>query len=146
MEKVHSFLLQFHSFWAYLVTILSILLFLVILFHFVTKKPLHRNIRKISFYTVLSFHIQFLVGLAMYAISPKVKAYWEAGTAMSDSAQRLITLEHPLMMFTAVILMTIANAKIKRTQQVNVSILIFLVLALLCFYMIPWSQWMSNHA
>lgn len=143
MEKVYDFLYQFHSGWAYLVLTLTILSLLAAFYHFFTKKLLHRNIRKVFFYTVLSFHIQFLVGLVMYVMSPKVKAYWEAGTAMSDSAQRLIVLEHPLMMFTAVILVTIANAKLKRSQTVGTSALIFLALACACFYMIPWTQWMA---
>lgn len=142
MDNLYNFLLQFHSGWAYLVLLLSFIMLVASIYHFATKKPLHRNIRKVFFYTVLSFHIQFLVGLALYVVSPKVKAYWEAGTAMSDSAQRLITLEHPLMMFTSVILITIANAKLKRSQHVALSSLIFILLACVCFYMIPWSQWM----
>ena len=144
MEKVYSFLLQFHSGWAYLVLLLSILMLLASLYHYFTKRPLHRNMRKVFFYTVLSFHIQFLVGLVLYIISPKIKSFWEAGTAMSDSSHRLLTLEHPLMMFTAVILITIANAKLKRKDLVTVSPLIFIALACICFYMIPWTQWMAQ--
>lgn len=143
MEKVYNFLLQFHSGWAYLVVLLSIIMLLAALYHFVTKKPLHRNLRKVFFYTVLSFHIQFLIGLVLYVLSPKIKAYWEAGTAMSEASHRLLTLEHPLMMFTAVILITIANAKLKKSQIVSVSSLIFIILACVCFYMIPWRQWLG---
>lgn len=146
MNQIHNFLLHFHSGWAYLVMVFIILLFLVILYHFITKKALHRNIRKVSFYTVLSFHIQFLAGLVLYVTSPKIKAFWSNGLDMANPIERLLTIEHPLMMFTAVILITIANAKIKRSQFVNVSILIFIILAMLCFYMIPWTQWMASNA
>lgn len=142
MEQIYPFLLQFHSGWAYLVVLLSIIMLLAAAYHLITKKPLHRNIRKVFFYTVLSFHIQFLIGLILYIVSPKIKAFWEGGNAMSDAAQRLLVIEHPLMMFTAVILITIANAKLKRNQFVTVSSFIFILLAALCFYMIPWSQWM----
>lgn len=142
MTDVYNFLLQFHSGWAYLVLILTIIMLLAAVYHFATKKPLHRNIRKVFFYAVLSFHIQFLVGLIMYIISPKIQAIWESGEAMSNKASRLLAVEHPAMMFTAVILITIANAKLKKSETVAVSPLIFLILALVCFYMIPWSQWM----
>lgn len=144
MEQIYSFLLQLHSGWAYLVLLLSIIMLLAAAYHLVTKKPLHPNIRKVFFYTVLSFHIQFLIGLVLYIISPKIKAFWESGTAMSNSDHRLMVLEHPLMMFTAVILITIANAKLKRSQEVKVSSFIFILLACVCFYMIPWSQWMAQ--
>lgn len=143
MTAVYNFLVQFHSGWAYLVMILTIIMLLSTLYHFITKKPLHRNIRKVFFYTVLSFHIQFLVGLIMYATSPKIQAIWTSGEAMSDKASRLLAVEHPVMMFTAVILITIANAKLKKSDTVKVSSLIFLIIAALCFYMIPWSQWMA---
>ena len=143
MTDVYNFLLQFHSGWAYLVLILTIIMLLAAVYHFVTKKPLHRNIRKVFFYTVLSFHIQFLVGLIMYIMSPKIQAIWESGEAMSNKASRLLAVEHPAMMFTAVILITIANAKLKKSETVAVSPLIFLILALVCFYMIPWTQWMA---
>ncbi len=143
MTDVYNFLLQFHSGWAYLVLILTVIMLLAAVYHFVTKKPLHRNIRKVFFYTVLSFHIQFLVGLIMYIMSPKIQAIWESGEAMSNKASRLLAVEHPAMMFTAVILITIANAKLKKSETVAVSPLIFLVLALVCFYMIPWTQWMA---
>ncbi|MDO5656133.1 MAG: hypothetical protein Q4G27_08345 [Flavobacteriaceae bacterium] len=144
MNQLYNFLYQFHSGWAYLVLLLSIIMLLAALYHLVSKKPLHRNIRKVFFYTVLSFHIQFLIGIILYILSPKISSYWKAGTAMSDSSHRLLALEHPLMMFTAVILMTIANAKLKKSQFVGVSPIIFIVLACICFYMIPWSQWMAG--
>lgn len=144
MTEVYNFLVQFHSGWAYLVLILTLIMLLAAFYHFFTKKPLHRNIRKVFFYTVLSFHIQFIVGLIMYIMSPKIKAYWEGGTAMSEKAHRLLTVEHPMMMFTAVILITIANAKLKKSQTVSLSPIIFLVIALFCFYMIPWTQWLHG--
>ena len=62
---------------------------------------------------------------------------------MKDGTMRLFTVEHPFMMFTAVILITIANVKLKKSPIIKVSTLIFLILALLCFYMIPWTAWLQ---
>lgn len=139
---MYDFLLKFHSGWAYIVILLSTVLLAGVLYHFFTKKKLQRIFRKVSFYTVLSFHIQFLVGLAM--LITRISMGQAEGFSMSNAPLRLIFVEHPLMMFTAVILITIANAKLKKTQYVTKPIIIFLALALICFYMIPWSQWVVS--
>lgn len=132
---------HFHSYWAIIVVALSLITAIIFFSCFFTKKKLTPILRKISFYTVLSYHIQFIVGIALYAFSSKIESYWKAGTAMKEG--RLLSLEHPMMMFTAVILITIANAKLKRTEFVTKSILIFTILALACFFMIPWMQWLA---
>lgn len=134
---------HFHSYWAFIVVLLSLILLAATLYYFFTKKPIHIGLRKVSFYTVLSFHIQFVFGLALYVFSPVVQSSWADGIAM-QTGPRLLALEHPVMMFTAVILMTIANAKLKKNSYITGSILAFVLLATLCFYMIPWTQWMAN--
>ncbi|MDO5510321.1 MAG: hypothetical protein Q4F57_06470 [Weeksellaceae bacterium] len=139
---MQSFLLHLHSGWAYVVVLLTLVLLVMVLMSFFSKKPVTAGLRKISFYTTLAFHIQFLVGIGLYLVSPIVQNSWQAGTAM-QTGPRLYTLEHPLMMFTAVILITIANAQIKRATVLRPATLIFLVLALLCFYMIPWTAWLN---
>ncbi|MGI9526895.1 MAG: hypothetical protein ACR2MS_07290 [Weeksellaceae bacterium] len=141
---MYNFLLNFHSGWAYLVLLLTVILLVAVLYHYFTKKTVPHMLRRMAFFTVLSFHIQFLVGLVLYIVSPRIQGFWEAGTAMSVSENRLLALEHPLMMFTAVILLTIANAKLKKSPVVTTSVLIFIILAVLCFYMIPWMQWLQG--
>ena len=142
MNSIYPFIKTFHCMWAYVVVLSSLLLFAMVLYHFFTKKPVTNGLKKVSFYTVISFHLQFLAGIVLYISSPIVKYAWENGTAMVTGT-RLYTVEHPFMMFTAVILVTIANAKLKRSPIIKVSTLIFLVLALLCFYMIPWPVWLQ---
>lgn len=144
MTDFYNFILQFHSGWAYLVLLLSVIMLIAVLYHFFTKKPLQRSIRKIFFYTVLSFHIQFLIGVVLYIVSPRITAFWSGASPMGDSTARLYIVEHPLMMFTAVILITIANVKLKKNDIVQLSPVIFTAIAMLCFYMIPWSQWLMG--
>lgn len=144
MASFYDFIREFHSGWAYLVLFLSVFMLGLVLYHYFTKKPLQRNIRKIFFYTVLTFHIQFLVGVILYIVSPLIRGYWSMESPMGVSEARLYIVEHPLMMFTAVILVTIANAKLKKSETVQLSSIIFLVIALLCFYMIPWTQWLMT--
>ena len=142
MNSIYPFIKTFHCLWAYVVVLSSLLLFAMVLYHFITKKPVTGGLKKTSFYTVISFHIQFLVGIVLYITSPMIKGFWN-NLDMKDSTARLFTVEHPFMMFTAVILITIANAKLKRSPLIKVSTLIFLILAMLCFYMIPWTAWLQ---
>lgn len=140
---MQNFLLHLHSYWAFVVVLLTVVLFVMVLMTFLGKKPVTNGLRKIGLYTTIAFHIQFLVGIVLYLVSPIVQDSWQAGTAM-QTGPRLYTIEHPLMMFTAVILITIANAQIKRSTVLKPATLIFIILALLCFYMIPWSAWLNS--
>lgn len=140
---MYEFLKNLHSGWAYIVVLLTAIVFIAIIYHFIKKKPVHSSLRKISFFSVLSFHIQFLIGIGLYFLSPIVQTAWETGTAMK-TGPRLFTVEHPFMMFTAVILITIGNSKLKKSKYVKTSTIIFFAISLLCFYMIPWSSWLAS--
>jgi hypothetical protein len=65
---------------------------------------------KLSLFGMLSVHIQILVGLVLYFISPKVQ--FSANT-MSDGVLRFFTMEHTLGMLIAIILITIAHRRVK---------------------------------
>lgn len=142
MNSFYPILKTFHSYWAFIVVLGSLCLIISSIIFFVNKKPLSLGVRKISRYTLISFHIQFLVGVVLYILSPIVQGAWESGLAM-QSPNRLYTVEHPFMMFTAVVLITIANAKLKKSPILKGSTLAFIILACVCFYMIPWRAWLG---
>lgn len=70
--------------------------------------------RKLSFFATLSIHIQLLIGLALYFLSPKV--IFNAAT-MKTELLRFFTMEHPLMMLIAIALITIGGVKAKRLNS-----------------------------
>jgi len=90
--------------------------------------------KKLSFYALISTHIQVLIGLALYFMSPKVQF---SENTMSNSLLRFFTLEHTLMMLIAVVLVTIGNrmAKASRVKAVFWYYFIALVIILAA---IPW--------
>src|SRR5687767_4239473 len=90
--------------------------------------------KKLSFYALISTHIQVLIGLALYFMSPKVQF---SENTMSNSLLRFFTLEHTLMMLIAVVLVTIGNrmAKAGRVKAVFWYYFIALVIILAA---IPW--------
>lgn len=61
---------------------------------------------------LLSFtHLQFIVGLVLYFISPNVKSL---GEAMKDGFLRFWSLEHGLIMLIAIVLITVGRVKSKK--------------------------------
>ncbi len=137
---------EIHSYWAYLVLIM--LVFAVVnAFMGISKKRsfTDRDVR-IGLFTLIVSHIQLLIGLGWYFMSPAYKALKANGSeVMENSASRLLAVEHPLMMIIALVLITIGWSKHKKkTEDVAKfkTFAIFYGLALvLILARIPWNQW-----
>ena len=90
---------------------------------------------KLEMFTMMTFHIQFVLGMSLYALSPKLQhAFSNMGESMSDSAIRLVLIEHPLVMVIALILITLGyrRMKVKETKaEASKAILIFYGISLL---------------
>lgn len=68
----------------------------------------------------------------------------EPSNIMSDSALRLTFVEHPMMMIAGVVFMTIANAKLKRSTTVPMSVAVFAIIGLVCILSrIPYHVWFA---
>lgn len=92
-------------------------------------------------------HIQFLLGIIIYFISPLGVSNFSK-EAMGNSVSRLYMLEHPLTMLIAVILVTIGYSKAKRLQDDKrkfKTVAIFYTIGLLLMLSrIPWQAWLGN--
>ena len=63
-------------------------------------------------------NVQFLIGLILYGISPLTRsAMMNFGAAMKDSTLRFYALEHPLMMFLAVVIAQAGFSMSKRAAD-----------------------------
>lgn len=95
--------------------------------------------RKLGFFSMLSMHIQFLIGLVLYFISPKIMM---SGAAMKDPIARFFTVEHVLMMLIAIALITIGNSKAKKAVEDSIkfkkTFWFYLIGLLLMLVSIPW--------
>jgi hypothetical protein len=139
--NAYSILKHAHSGWAYLTVLMAIIFFLAVSFYALNKKSKDNTITKISLYTTIVFHIQLLMGIVLYFLSPHAK--WVEDT-LSDDTKRLYALEHPLMMFAAVIFVTVANSKIKKSETIKIPVAILSLIALACILSrIPWDVWMN---
>lgn len=134
-----------HSYWAYLVV--ALLVFAVVNAILNAKKEYKDTDLRIALFTLIVSHIQLLIGLGWYFMSPAYKALKAngMGVTMKDSAQRLLTIEHPIMMILAIVFITIGFSKHKKktTDAAKFkTILIWYGLALVfVLSRIPWSQW-----
>ncbi|NLN34039.1 MAG: hypothetical protein GX159_10655 [Flavobacteriaceae bacterium] len=138
---MYNFLQNFHSGWAYLTLLAGVLFFVMIGYYAINKKARNNFITKLSFFTTLVFHIQLIAGVVLYFVSPY--AQWTENT-MKDPINRLYAMEHPLMMFAAVILITVANSKLKKSEVVKITPAILGLIALACVVSrIPWEAWLG---
>ncbi len=70
--------------------------------------------RKLALFTLIFTHIQLLLGLWLYFISPKV-AFVEG--FMKDSVLRFYSVEHITLMLIAIILITVGFSAAKRASE-----------------------------
>lgn len=139
---MYTFIQKFHSGWAYVALVLLFIAALNSLIGHLTKKEFTAKDRKIALFALIAVHIQFVVGLITYFVSPLGSA---SLGQMKDSALRLTSLEHPLINLIAIVLITIGWSKHKRAQtsELKFKPLAFLysIGLLLILSRIPWNLW-----
>jgi hypothetical protein len=135
-----------HSYWAYLV--LAILLFAVVnaIIGFTQKKQFTDKDLRISLFALIVSHLQLLIGLVWYFMSPWFNALiTDASAVMKDKSVRLLAVEHPILMILAIAFITIgwSGHKTKTTAAAKFKIIaIFYGIGLLLILSkIPWSNW-----
>lgn len=104
--------LLLHSVVRYVVLILLLVLIVKSLMGWMNKSEFKPGDNKISLFTLIATHTQFLLGLILYLfVSPFVKFNSET---MSNRDLRYWTVEHLLMMLIAVVLITIGRSTMKK--------------------------------
>lgn len=138
-----------HSYWAYLAVLILLLAVINAIIGLTQNKEFKEKDLRISLFTLIVMHIQLLIGLGWYFMSPWYKALKEVGMgeAMKDDALRLQAIEHPLMMILAIVLITMGWSKHKKKTTNKgkfKTIAVFYGLGLLfVLSRIPWSQWLG---
>ncbi|WP_445734321.1 hypothetical protein [Mariniflexile sp.] len=137
-----------HSYWAYLVLLILIIAVVNALMKVFGNKEYTAKDFRISLFTLIVSHIQLLIGLILYFVSPRFNLWSElGGEVMKNSLARLYLVEHPLVNIIAVALITIGYSKHKKklTSQAKLKpIAVFYTIALLLFLSrIPWSAWLN---
>ncbi len=139
MKEVHSYL-------AYIVLALLLLTVINALKGFLHKKEFKEIDLRLGLFTLIISHIQLLIGLIWYFMSPWFKALIDNHKeVLGDNSLRLLAVEHPFMMVISILILTLGWSKHKNKVTNSAKFKIFVIfygLALvLMLSMIPWSNW-----
>ncbi len=139
---------EIHSYWAYLVVLMLAFALVNAVVGITKKRKFTDKDVRIGLFTLIVSHLQLLIGLGWYFMSPAYKALIaDSAAVMGNSGARLLAIEHPLMMIIAIALITIGWSKHKKkTEDVakfKTFALFYGLALLLILSRIPWSQWLQ---
>lgn len=140
---MYNFIQKFHSGWAYLALLILVVAVVNALIGKFSGKEFTAKDRKIALFALIAIHIQLLVGLVLYFVSPL--GLYSLGQ-MSDKALRLTSLEHPLINIIAIALITVGWSKHKKLTSSDSKFKTFSIFygigLLLILSRIPWNLWL----
>jgi hypothetical protein len=141
---MYYFIQKFHSGWAYIALLALVVAVVTFFSGMFSKTEFTSANRKIGLIALIVIHIQLLVGLILYFVSPL--GFASLGQ-MSDKALRLTSLEHPLINIIAIALITIGWSKHKKLVTSASKFKTFSIFyglgLLLILSRIPWSMWLA---
>lgn len=141
----YNIIKQAHSGVAYLALIFLLIVIINAFSGLATNREFTEKDRKLGLFGLIFCHIQLLLGLILYFVSPMVQSF---GVAMKDPLLRLYALEHPLVNIIAIVLITIGWSKHKKATDSKAKFkkfAIFYTLGLiLLLSRIPWKIWLPS--
>ncbi|MDR6922948.1 MULTISPECIES: hypothetical protein [Chryseobacterium] len=136
----YKILLNAHKGFGYLELLLVALFIIALLatmFGFSGK--VNKFLKKTTLFTMIFFHIQFLLGIIMLVIN--FTKGMDMGSVMKNADLRFQYVEHPFSMLIAAVLMTIINKKVKSNDTISLGIVIMgLIAAGLFAFAFPWTR------
>lgn len=133
-----------HSGWAYLVLLFLLIAVINAFAGLSVGREFSKRDRIIGLIALIMVHIQLVIGLILYFVSPMGSAVIGQ---MKDSALRLTWLEHPLLNIIGIILITIGWSKHKSLTNSKAKFRTFAVfygIGLALFLLrIPYNLWFS---
>ena len=111
-----------HSYWAYLVLLVLIVTTINSLMGFFSKREYGAKDMRLALFTLITMHIQLLIGLVLWFVSPRGMGALGEENLMKDSSLRSAAIEHPLLMIIAVVLITIGYSRISKINKTSYAI------------------------
>lgn len=111
---MYSIFLPAHSYLRYAVLLMLIIVSVTSLLGWLNKRGYSNSDNKLSLFLLIGTHLQFVLGLLLYFVSPYVKFGSET---MKDAQFRYWTVEHLTTMLVAVALITIARTTSKKIED-----------------------------
>ena len=146
---MYNTVLNLHSYWAFLVLAVLIIATINSIINYIGKKEYGPKDFRLALFTIIVSHIQLLIGIVLYLVSPRLALFGELGMGgiMKDSVSRLYLIEHPTMTILALVFITMGYSKHKAKLSSHAkfkTISIFYGIGLLLLLSrIPWSAWLG---
>ena len=144
---MYIYLKTVHSYWAFFVLFVLVAAIVnAFIGRYMGKEFSVKDLR-ISLFGLIFSHIQLLIGLILYFVSPWFDQWASIGMGvMKDPQTRLYLVEHPITNILAIVLITIGWSMHKRQSESSkkfLRIILFYSLGLLLLLSrIPWSTWL----
>ena len=143
--EIHNIFLQAHRGFAYLeVLLVAVFVISLLIVMFGYSGNITKLLRKSTLFTMIFFHIQFIIGLVMLlATSGFMNTISEIGMGglMKNADLRYSYIEHPFSMLIAAVLMTIINKKVKTNEKLSMGVFALALVAIALFvYAIPFAK------
>lgn len=146
---MYAILKNIHSYWAFFVLLILALAIANAFRGTRSQKDFESKDLRISLFGLIFSHIQLLIGLLLYFVSPWFNQWGTLGMGgvMKDPQARLYLVEHPFTNILAIVLITMGWSMHKRQTEngkkfSRIGIFYFLGLLLL-LSRIPWDAWLS---
>jgi uncharacterized membrane protein YkvI len=143
---MYTGLQHLHSGLAYLVLLALIVCIIYTMVGALSGKIFSEKDRKIALIALILTHVQFLIALILYFVSPLGFSNL-SGETMGNSTARLYALEHPLINLIAVALITIGYSRAKKLSESKSRFrslyLFFGIGFILILSRIPWAAWLN---
>lgn len=139
LAVMYSILVHTHSGLRWVVLLLIFLVILNSISGLTRGKAFTGGDRTLGAITMGVFHLQVVLGLILFFMSPKVQF---SGSTMSNALHRFFTVEHIALMLVAAVLITLGYIRAKRANadrsKFSNLLWYFLVSLLLVLAAIPW--------
>jgi len=145
---MYSTIQTLHSYWAFLVLLVLILAIANAFKGRLQAAEFQARDLRLSLFALIFSHIQLVLGLIVYFVSPWFDLWSQQGMGiMKDAQARLYLVEHPITNLIALFLITLGWSLHKRqsstTKKFGRIALFYSLGLLLLLSRIPWNQWLS---
>lgn len=134
-----------HSSLPYLLLPLLIIATVIFLIKWLSGGRFGKSDKLLGLLSMILAHLQFVVGLVLYFVSPIVKEALNSGALMKNETYRFYGVEHISIMLIAVIVLTIGYSRSKRKpldkQRFKTLSMFYLIGVILMLSRIPWDVW-----
>lgn len=136
-----------HSGLAYLALAALVVVIIYALIGALGNREFTEKDRKFAMIAFILSHIQLLVGLILYFVSPVGFSLLTGGGAMGDKVARLTALEHPVINIIAIILISVGYIRAKKLTESKAKFrsiyMMYAIGLVLILSRIPWHSWLG---